>query len=114
MDTRALTALIRDKGMPNAMLAHDPKGRFDIASLKAKAKAQPSMEGLDLVPLVTGPQRYSWDETSWHWGKGYGRQSNADLHVVALDFGAKRNILRLLAERGCRVTVLPPTASTRM
>jgi carbamoyl-phosphate synthase small subunit len=111
IDTRALTALIRDKGMPNAMIAHDKAGRFDISTLKKRAAALPSMEGLDLVPMVTGSQRYAWDETSWAWGIGHQRQEKPDLHVVALDFGAKRNILRLLADRGCRVTVLPPTAS---
>jgi carbamoyl-phosphate synthase small subunit len=111
VDTRALTALIRDKGMPNAMLAHDSAGRFDVAALKQQALALPTMEGLDLVPMVTGSQRYGWDETSWEWDKGFGQRETTGLHVVALDFGAKRNILRLLADRGCKVTVLPPTAS---
>jgi carbamoyl-phosphate synthase small subunit len=111
VDTRALTALIRDKGMPNAMIAHDKAGRFDTAALTRQARALPTMEGLDLVPLVTGSQRYSWDETSWQWGEGFGQQRKPTMHVVALDFGAKRNILRLLAERGCKVTVLPPTAT---
>ncbi len=112
VDTRALTALIRDKGMPNAMIAHDPKGRFDVPALARQARALPTMEGLDLVPLVTGSQRYGWEETSWRWNEGFGHQQHPQLHVVALDFGAKRNILRLLADRGCKVTVLPPTAST--
>jgi carbamoyl-phosphate synthase small subunit len=111
IDTRALTALIRDYGMPNAMIAHDKAGRFDVSMLKKQAAALPSMEGLDLVPLVTGSQRYGWDETSWAWATGHQRQENPSLHVVALDFGAKRNIFRLLADRGCKVTVLPPTAS---
>ncbi len=117
VDTRALTALIRDRGMPNAVLAHDPAGVFDLKALKKQARALPSMDGLDLVPLVTGTQRYEWTETSWKWGMGHGRAASPDaagrsFHVVAIDFGAKRNILRLLTERGCRVSVLPPTATT--
>ena len=110
VDTRALTARIRDKGMPNALIAHDPDGTFDRAALKATAASLPSMDGLDLVPAVTGTQRYDWDETIWQWPQGYGRQENPEFHVVALDYGVKRNILRLLADRGCKVTVLPPTA----
>src|ERR687889_1000656 len=73
VDTRALTALIRDRGMPNAVIAHDPGGRFDIEALKARAAALPSMDGLDLVPLVTSAQRFDWDETTWELGDGYGR-----------------------------------------
>jgi carbamoyl-phosphate synthase small subunit len=111
IDTRALTALIRDHGMQNAIVAHDPDGNFNRAALIAAAKALPDMNGLDLVPGVTGTQRYSWDETIWAWNKGYGRQVEPRFHVVALDYGVKRNILRLLAERGCKVTVLPPTAA---
>ncbi len=111
VDTRALTALIRDNGMPNAMIAHHPDGKFDLEALKKKARALPSMAGQDLVPLVTGSQRYNWAETDWHWNKGYGQQDKTQFHVVAIDYGVKRNILRLLAERGCKVTVVPPTAS---
>jgi carbamoyl-phosphate synthase small subunit len=110
VDTRALTALIRDKGMQNAIVAHDAAGAFDRKALVSAAKALPSMDGLDLVPLVTGPQRYNWDETTWAWGEGYGRQEKPEFHVVALDYGIKRNILRLLASRGCKVTVLPPNS----
>jgi carbamoyl-phosphate synthase small subunit len=110
VDTRALTARIRDQGMPNAIIAHDPEGYFDRTGLKAEAKALPSMAGLDLVPSVTGTQRYDWDETVWRRETGYGKQANPEFHVVALDYGVKRNILRLLADRGCRVTVLPPNA----
>jgi carbamoyl-phosphate synthase small subunit len=111
IDTRALTALIRDKGMPNAVIAHHPEGQFDIAALKKQAAEMPSMEGLDLVPGVTSAQRSVWDETSWKLGEGYGRQSAPTKHVVAIDFGVKRNILRLLADRGCKVTVVPATTS---
>ena len=111
VDTRALTALIRDKGMPNAMIAHHPDGKFDLAALVQQARALPSMAGQDLVPLVTGSQRYGWDETDWAWKSGFGKQGETKRHVVAIDYGVKRNILRLLAERGCKVTVVPPTAS---
>src|ERR671912_2206332 len=112
IDTRALTALIRDRGMPNAVIAHDPDGRFDLDALKAKAAALPAMDGLDLVPLVTSTQRFGWDETPWHRGEGYGHQTGeAQRHVVAIDYGVKRNILRLLAEAGCKVTVVPATAT---
>jgi carbamoyl-phosphate synthase small subunit len=69
------------------------------------------MNGLDLVPMVAGAQRFEWDETTWELGQGYGRQGETKYHVVAIDFGVKRNILRLLARAGCKVTVVPPTAS---
>src|ERR671921_626822 len=88
IDTRALTALIRDKGMPNAVIAHDPEGQFDIEALKAKAAALPSMDGQDLVPLVTSGQRFDWDETTWSRGEGYGHQDGSHKHhVVAIDYG---------------------------
>jgi carbamoyl-phosphate synthase small subunit len=111
VDTRALTALIREKGMPNAVIAHDPSGVFDIEALKRDAAAFPGMVGLDLAKTVTSGQSYSWDETEWQWGKGYGRQSAPRFHVVAIDYGLKRNILRKLAAAGCRLTVLPATAT---
>jgi len=111
IDTRALTARIREKGMPNGVIAHEPSGRFDIDKLKAEAKAWSGLLGLDLVPEVTSGQSYSWDETRWVWGKGYGRQENAEFHVVAIDYGLKRNILRCLASAGCKVTVVPAKTS---
>jgi carbamoyl-phosphate synthase small subunit len=107
IDTRALTALIREKGMPNAVIAHEPSGKFDLDKLKKEAREWPGLVGMDLVPKVTSVQRFSWDETSWQWGKGYGRQSSPEFHVVAIDYGVKRNILRLLADVGCKVTVVP-------
>ena len=109
VDTRALTALIRDKGMANAVIAHHQDGVFDLDALAAKAKALPSMTGLDLVPLVASFQRHAWEETEWAWPNGYGHQTEPRFHVVAIDYGVKRNILRLLAARGCKVTVVPPT-----
>jgi len=111
IDTRALTARIREKGMPNAVIAHEPSGEFDIEKLKADAKAWPGLLGLDLVPDVTSGQSYTWDETRWVWNEGYGRNGAPEFHVVALDYGLKRNILRCLASAGCKVTVLPATAS---
>ncbi|MCC0015238.1 MAG: glutamine-hydrolyzing carbamoyl-phosphate synthase small subunit [Rhodobiaceae bacterium] len=111
IDTRALTAHIRQNGMPNAVIAHDPDGNFDIAALKARAAAWPGLEGMDLVPDVTTAQRYDWDETSWRLGSGYGRLEDAEHHVVAIDYGVKRNILRLLADRGCKVTVVPASTA---
>jgi carbamoyl-phosphate synthase small subunit len=107
IDTRALTSLIREKGMPNAVIAHAPSGTFDLDALKKEARAWPGLVGMDLVPQVTSGQRFTWDETEWQWGKGYGRQEAPEFHVVAIDYGIKRNILRLLAGAGCKVTVVP-------
>ncbi|MTI19081.1 carbamoyl-phosphate synthase small subunit [Rhodobacteraceae bacterium RKSG542] len=111
IDTRALTAIIREKGMPNGIICHAPDGQFDLDDLKAKAKAFSGLEGLDLAKDVTSPQTYEWDETTWKWDEGFGKQTDTRHHVVAMDFGVKRNILRLLADQGCRVTVVPATAS---
>jgi carbamoyl-phosphate synthase small subunit len=112
IDTRALTALIRTKGMPNAVLAHAPDGTFDLDALKQQARDWPGLIGMDLVPMVTSAQRYSWDETPWEWEKGYGRNDKTDRHIVAIDYGIKRNILRLLANTGSKVTVVPATTSS--
>jgi carbamoyl-phosphate synthase small subunit len=111
VDTRALTARIRDGGAPNAILAYPANGRFDIPDLVARAKAWPGLEGLDLAKQVSCTQSYTWDETEWAWPAGYGRQIAPKHHVVAVDYGAKRNILRCLAAAGCRVTVVPATAT---
>jgi carbamoyl-phosphate synthase small subunit len=111
IDTRALTSLIRTKGMPNAVIAHEPSGRFDLEALTKEAREWPGLLGMDLVPMVTSGQRFTWDETAWRWGQGFGHQTAPDLHVVAVDYGIKRNILRLLATTGCRVTVVPATTS---
>src|SRR4051794_25259743 len=91
VDTRALTALIRERGMPNAVIAHDPSGRFDLKALKARAAGLPAMTGLDLVPLVSGAQRFEWDETPWELGRGFGHRTGAKHRVVAIDYGVKRN-----------------------
>ncbi len=116
VDTRALTNLIRDTGMPNAVIAHQPDAAFDLNALKAEAAGFAGLDGMDLVPMVTTAQRYTWDEGSWSWPEGFastGTTSTAGTlhHVVALDFGVKRNILRLLVDHGCRVTVVPATTS---
>jgi carbamoyl-phosphate synthase small subunit len=111
IDTRALTALIRVKGMPNAVIAHEPLAKFDLPALKKEAKDWPGLVGMDLVPMVTSAQRLSWDEMPWAWDKGYSRQTNPEFHVVAVDYGIKRNILRLLAGTGCKVTVVPAKTS---
>jgi carbamoyl-phosphate synthase small subunit len=111
IDTRALTSFIRVKGMPNAVIAHEPTGKFDLAALKREAREWPGLVGMDLVPMVTSGQRFTWDETPWEWGKGYGRQEHPEFHVVAIDYGIKRNILRQLAGKGCKVTVVPAQTS---
>jgi carbamoyl-phosphate synthase small subunit len=111
LDTRALTARIREGGMPNAVIAHQPDGQFDREALRAEAAAWPGIDGMDLVPTVTSTQRYDWDETSWTLGKGYGKRAEEKFKVVAIDYGIKRNILRLLSDCGCAVTVAPATTS---
>ncbi len=111
IDTRALTRRIRDLGAPNGVLCHDPSGTFDIDALKAEASAWPGLDGMDLAKDVSCTQTYKWDETGWTRGQGYGRLEKPAFHVVAIDYGAKRNILRCLAGTGCRVTVVPATAT---
>jgi carbamoyl-phosphate synthase small subunit len=111
VDTRALTTLIRKVGMPNAVVAHSPDGAFDLDALRAAAARWPGIDGMDLVPAVGATQRYDWDETSWTLESGYGKRLETRFHVVAVDYGIKRNILRLLNDCGCSVTVMPATAS---
>ena len=111
VDTRRLTRRIRDVGAPNAVIAHSPTGEFDLNALITQAKGWPGLEGMDLAKLVTCRQTYQWDQTRWELGKGYGRQEAPQYHVVAIDYGAKRNILRCLADVGCRVTVVPADTS---
>jgi carbamoyl-phosphate synthase small subunit len=111
LDTRALTSRIRRNGMPNAVIAHSPDGVFDLDALKKEAREWPGLVGMDLVPMVTSGQRFTWDETPWRWGEGYGRQDKPEFNVVAVDYGIKRNILRLLAGSGCQVTVVPAQTS---
>ena len=111
VDTRRLTRAIRHQGAPHVALAHDPEGEFDIGDLVARARAFPGLVGQDLAAKVTCAQSYHWDEMRWAWPGGYARQTAPRHKVVALDYGAKRNILRSLASTGCDVTVLPATAT---
>jgi carbamoyl-phosphate synthase small subunit len=111
VDTRALTMRIRDGGAPNGILVYPSDGRFDLAALQAAAAAWPGLDGMDLAREVTCAQSYSWDQTEYAWPGGYGTQTAPRFHVVAVDYGAKRNILRCLAQSGCRVTVVPATAT---
>jgi carbamoyl-phosphate synthase small subunit len=111
IDTRALTALIRERGMPNAVIAYDPDGRFDLDALKAQAAGWSGLVDLDLAKEVTSGQSSVWTETDWHWGEGFGEQKAPSFHVVAVDYGVKRNILRLIAGLGARVTVVPATST---
>ncbi len=107
VDTRALTALIRESGMPNAVIAHDETGEFDLDDLKREAREWSGIEGADLAAAVTCQANYAWDETSWRWGEGYGVRGKSEFKVVAIDYGAKRNILRCLADVGCDITIVP-------
>jgi carbamoyl-phosphate synthase small subunit len=111
IDTRALTRKIRDGGAPNGVIAHSKDGVFDIPALIQEAKAWPGLDGMDLAKDVTCRQTYHWDEAAWSLGGGYAKQNAPKLKVVAIDYGAKRNILRCLATAGFDVTVVPATAS---
>ncbi|RMF42253.1 MAG: carbamoyl-phosphate synthase small subunit [Deltaproteobacteria bacterium] len=108
IDTRALVRHIRDKGAQTGIISTTD---LDPESLVAKARKAPSIVGQDLVQTVTCDQRYTWNEGLWDLEKGYRGAGDAAFHVVAFDFGIKRNILRNLVERGCRVTVVPATTS---
>ncbi len=115
IDTRQLTVRIRDDGAPNGVVAHAEDGRFDLPALLAEAQAWPGLKGMDLAKEVTCRQTYAWTETRWSLDSGFrdlkkdGRTTGH--HVVAMDFGVKRNILRCLADTGCTVTVVSATAS---
>jgi carbamoyl-phosphate synthase small subunit len=111
VDTRTLTIRIRDGGAPAAVLTFPIDGRFDVPMLREQARSWPGLQGMDLAREVSCRQSYDWDETRWAWPAGTGRQSAPRHHVVAVDYGAKRNILRCLATAGCRVTVVPATAT---
>jgi carbamoyl-phosphate synthase small subunit len=111
IDTRKLTRALRDKGAQRGCLIAGKEIDPDYAV--AKAREFPGLQGMDLAKEVTARQSYAWSETSWRLGPGYGELDQNRFHVVAYDFGVKRNILRLLADRGCRLTVVPATASAR-
>jgi carbamoyl-phosphate synthase small subunit len=111
IDTRRLTRVLRRTGAQNGcIVGFEPGtevGSADVAAAVARAQAAPSMAGLDLAQVVSTGERYEWTETEWQLGQGFGRLQEPRFHVVAYDFGVKRNILRMLASRGCRVTVVP-------
>ncbi len=108
IDTRRLTRILREKGAQSGCIM---AGAVDEAKALEAARAFPGLAGMDLAKVVTAPASYEWSETEWKLGAGYGEQSEPRFHVVAFDYGVKRNILRMLAERGCRLTVLPATAT---
>lgn len=111
VDTRALTALIRDGGAPHAVIAHDPDGNFDLDALIAQAKAWTGLVGLDLAKPASTLQAFQWDEGLWDWPEGHPRVDAADKSVVVVDYGVKRNILRALASTGAKITVVPATTT---
>ena len=108
IDTRRLTRLLREKGAQNGcILAVEKGGKLDKKAALKAARAFPGLKGMDLAKVVTTKKSYAWDESVWELGKGYATQEQPRFHVVACDFGIKRNILRMLAARGCRLTVVP-------
>ncbi|MBV8592907.1 MAG: glutamine-hydrolyzing carbamoyl-phosphate synthase small subunit, partial [Caulobacteraceae bacterium] len=112
VDTRALTRRIREQGMPHGVVAHHPDGAFDLDRLVERARDWAGLNGLDLAVEASCRQAFSWSETLWTWPDGYGEARPLDgRHVVVVDYGVKRNILRALAEAGARVTVVPATSA---
>lgn len=111
IDTRALTVLIREKGAQNAVIAHSPDGSFDLEALKAKAAKWSGLENLDLAIEATSGQSSQWTQAPWKLGEGFEELNNDEYHIVALDYGVKRNILRLFVGLNCKVTVLPAKSS---
>ena len=111
VDTRALTQIVRKSGAPNGIIAHNPDGQFDLETLRQHAATWPGLEGMDLAREVSCSQSYTWDQTAWSLEGSFGRFKGCGPHVVAIDFGAKHNILRCLASAGCRVTVVPAATS---
>ena len=111
VDTRALTRRIREQGMPHAVIAHDPEGRFDLDALRRQAAEWSGLVGLDLAKDATCRQAFTWEEGLYSWPEGYARPAQDRHHVVVMDFGVKRNILRALASQGAKVTVVPATTS---
>ena len=123
VDTRALTQIIRREGALNAVIAHDAGGAFDLDALREQARGWPGLEGMDLAREASRVQMARWDEGHWELGAGYARAPDGDSplagdspriggpHVVAIDYGSKRNIFRSLVHAGARVTILPATAT---
>ena len=111
VDTRALTRRIREEGMPHAVIAHDPEGRFDLDALRRQAAEWSGLVGLDLARDATCRQAFTWEEGLYGWPEGYARPAQDRYEVVVMDFGVKRNILRALASLGAKVTVVPASTS---
>lgn len=107
VDTRAITKRIRENGMPHAIVAHDPDGKFDVPALIEKAKAFAGLEGADLASAVTTEESYGSTEARWDWPDGFPQTADDALHVVVMDFGTKKNILRSLGASGLKATVVP-------
>jgi len=111
VDTRALTARIRESGAPHAVIAHNAEGRFDLDALVAQARAWQGLVGLDLAKDASTLQAFDWDQGLWDWPEGYPRVDATDRSVVVIDYGVKKNILRALASTGAKITVVPATTS---
>jgi len=111
VDTRALTRRIRERGMPHAVIAHAPDGRFDLDALIAKARAWSGLEGLDLAKEASCLQPFVYDQGLWSWPDGYAKPGKAKYEVVVVDYGVKRNILRALTSVGARATVVPASTT---
>ncbi len=111
VDTRALTRRIRESGMPHGVVAHDPDGRFDVEALVARARAWAGLEGQDLAKDASCLQSFEWSQGAWRWPEGFSKDTAGKYHVVVVDYGVKRNILRSLAAIGARVTVVPAQTS---
>ena len=113
IDTRRLTRLTREKGAQNGCILVGEHAAENTARARDLAKSAPNMAGLDLARVVSCEKAYDWNQSVWALGSGYATQTNAKFHVVAYDYGVKHNILRMLAERGCKITVLPAIASSK-
>ena len=113
VDTRRMTRAIRQAGAPHVAIQHDPDGNFDTDALVKAARGFAGLEGADLAKEVTCAQSYQWNQMRWAWPDGYAPQEAPQFKVVALDYGAKRNILRCLASAGCDVTVLPASSTAQ-
>ncbi|MNU58833.1 Carbamoyl-phosphate synthase small chain [compost metagenome] len=111
VDTRALTKIIRDKGAPHAVIAHNPEGQFDLDALVAQARDWKGLVGLDLAKDASTTQAFEWTEGVWDWPTGYAQPEAGAKSVVVIDYGVKRNILRALASTGVKITVVPATTS---
>jgi carbamoyl-phosphate synthase small subunit len=111
VDTRHLVSRIRDLGAPKGCLAFSADGRYDMAQLQRTTAQWPGLDGMDLTSEVSCTDSYEWAETRWSFGDGYGEIRSPEGHIVCVDYGIKRNILRCLADLGCRITVVPARTS---